>query len=168
MDWKRHDYNIRSKVEEWFSVIGPELQDPAIDPANVYNMDETGVMLSAPNSLKVLVGKDDYSGSRGVRVKRTVITAIECISADGRSLHPLIIWPAATQRAPGQLTPLLDGILLAPNLDTLIVRLVCTGFSMSSILRLKLRLGTSHVFSSVMGLAPMSPLKLWNFAIRIT
>ena len=98
IDWKRYDHNIYGKVEEWFSVIGPELHDRIIDPVNVYNMDETGVMLSGPRALKVLVGKD-YSGSRGVRVNREVVTAIECISADGRSLPPLIIWPAATHRS---------------------------------------------------------------------
>ncbi|KAH8701010.1 hypothetical protein BGW36DRAFT_375389 [Talaromyces proteolyticus] len=76
VDCKRHDYNIRSKVEEWFSVIGPELHNPVTDPVNVYNMDETGVMLSVPNLLKVLVGKDDYRNSRGARVKRTLVTAI--------------------------------------------------------------------------------------------
>jgi hypothetical protein len=32
-------------------------------------------------------------------VKRTMVTAIECISADGRSLQPLIIWPASTHRS---------------------------------------------------------------------
>ncbi|KAJ5751478.1 uncharacterized protein N7511_008443 [Penicillium nucicola] len=94
----RHDYNIRSKVEEWFSVIGSELHHAAIDPANVYNMDETGVMLSGPSSLKVLVGKE-CSGSRGARLKREVVTAIECISADGRALYPVIIWPATTHRS---------------------------------------------------------------------
>ena len=30
---------------------------------------------------------------KGVSVKQTMMTAIECISADGRSL-PLIIWPS--------------------------------------------------------------------------
>lgn len=61
-------------------------------------MDETGVLLSILSSLKVLTGKDCLN-FRGVGVKRTLITAIECISADGRSLHPLIIWPAATHRS---------------------------------------------------------------------
>jgi DDE superfamily endonuclease len=32
-------------------------------------------------------------------VKRMMVTAIECISADGRSLLPLIIWPATTHRS---------------------------------------------------------------------
>jgi hypothetical protein len=62
-------------------------------------MDETGVMLSMPGSVKVLVGKDDKRKHRGVRVKRTTVTAIECISADGRYLNPMIIWPASTHRS---------------------------------------------------------------------
>ena len=96
LDWERHDHNIYNKVVDWFSVIGKELADPQILPENIYNMDETGVLLSVLNSLKVLVGKDELRDYRGVGVKRTLITAIECISADGRYLHLLIIWPAAT------------------------------------------------------------------------
>jgi hypothetical protein len=61
-------------------------------------MDETGVMLSMLGSVKVLVGKDDPRDYRGAGVKRTM-TAIECISMDGRSLSPMIIWPASTHRA---------------------------------------------------------------------
>jgi hypothetical protein len=35
---------------------------------NVYNIDETRVMLSMLNSVKVLVSKDDIRGYRGARV----------------------------------------------------------------------------------------------------
>lgn len=80
-------------------MIGQVLQDPAILQENVYNMDETGVMLSKLNSVKVLVSKDNQRGYRGARVKRTTVTAVECVSADGRSLDPMIIWPASTHRA---------------------------------------------------------------------
>jgi len=80
-------------------VIGKVLQDPAVLPQNVYNMDETGVMLSMLGSVKVLLGKDDRRDYRCAGVERTVVTAIECISADGRSLLPMIIWPATTHRA---------------------------------------------------------------------
>ncbi|KAF2006458.1 DDE-domain-containing protein [Amniculicola lignicola CBS 123094] len=62
-------------------------------------MDKTGVMLSMLSSVKVLVGKGDRRNYRGARVKRTTITAIECISADGRYLNPMIIWPATTHRS---------------------------------------------------------------------
>jgi hypothetical protein len=36
--------------------LHPTLQPPTVLEENVYNMDETGIMLSALGSLKVLVG----------------------------------------------------------------------------------------------------------------
>ncbi|EGP82458.1 uncharacterized protein MYCGRDRAFT_51668, partial [Zymoseptoria tritici IPO323] len=58
---------------------------------NVYNMDETGVMLSMLGSVKVLIGKDDLRDYRGTGIKRTMVIAIKCISANSRALLPLII-----------------------------------------------------------------------------
>lgn len=80
-------------------MIKKVLDNPAILAKNVYNMDETGVMLLMLSSVKVLVGKGDRRNYRGARVKRTTVTAIECISADGRYLNPIIIWPATTHRS---------------------------------------------------------------------
>jgi len=97
LDWARHD--IYDKVVGWFTLIGKELSNPAVLQENVYNMDETSVLLSVLNSLKVLVSSKDLKKYRGAAVKRTNITAIECIIADGRHLDPLIIWPAATHRS---------------------------------------------------------------------
>jgi hypothetical protein len=57
----------------------------------VYNIDETRVMLSMLGSVKVLIGKGDRRNYRGTRVKRTTVTAIECISANSRYLDPMII-----------------------------------------------------------------------------
>lgn len=54
-------------------------------------MDETGVMLYILGSVKVLIGKEDPRDYRGAGVKRTIVTAIECISANGRSLLLIII-----------------------------------------------------------------------------
>jgi hypothetical protein len=99
IDWKRHENNVYGKIVEWFDIIGQVLQDPAVLPENVYNMDETGVMLSMLGSVKVLVGKDDRRNYRGGGVKRTMVTAVECVSADGSALLPLIIWPASTHRS---------------------------------------------------------------------
>ena len=59
-------------------------------------MDKTSVMLSMLSSVKVLVGKDDLRDYRGAGVKRKTVTAIECVSADGRCLLPLILWLAST------------------------------------------------------------------------
>lgn len=99
LDWNRHEKNTYWKITHWFEVIGRVLKDPAISKENVYNMDETGVMLSMLGTVKVLVGKDDMRDYRGARVKRTLVNAIECISGDGRYLDPMIIWPAATHRS---------------------------------------------------------------------
>ena len=99
IDWKRHEKMVYNKIRDWFDIIRKMLEDPAIRPENVYNMDETGVMLSMLGSVKVLVSKDDLRDYRGAGVKRTTVTAVECISADGRSLLPLIIWPASTHRS---------------------------------------------------------------------
>ena len=91
--------HIYDKIIYWFEVIGKVLQDPAILPEIVYNMDETGVMLCMLGSVKVLISKDDPRDYSGAGVKRTMVTAIECISANGRSLLPMIIWPATTHQS---------------------------------------------------------------------
>ncbi|CAG8982160.1 hypothetical protein HYALB_00003595 [Hymenoscyphus albidus] len=99
LDWNRYEKNIHRKVTHWFEVIKDVLQDPAVLAENVYNMDETGVMLSMLGSVKVLVSKYDERDYRGARVKRTTVTAIEYISGNGRYLNPMIIWPASTHRS---------------------------------------------------------------------
>ena len=58
---------------------------------NVYNIDKTSVLLLILGSIKVLVGKDNIQDYRGARVKRTIVTAIKCISRDSRYLNPIII-----------------------------------------------------------------------------
>jgi hypothetical protein len=91
MAWERHENNIYNKITHWFKVIRKVLQDPAILLENVYNMDKTRVMLYILGSIKVLISKDDPRDYRGAGVKRTMVTAIECISANSRSLLPIII-----------------------------------------------------------------------------
>jgi hypothetical protein len=78
-------------------VIGKKLNDLIILRENVYNMNKTGVLLSVLCFFKVLISKNDLN-YRGTGVKRTLITAIEYISVNGRSLYSLIIWPAVTSK----------------------------------------------------------------------
>jgi hypothetical protein len=96
VDWKRHGDNICEKVVEWFDVIGKVLQDPSVVPGNVYNMDETGVMLSMLGPVKVLVGKDDRQNSRGAGVKRTMMTAISWSSELMTYVMMISIYEAST------------------------------------------------------------------------
>lgn len=73
-----------------------ELHD-GIPRGNVYNMDETGILLSNLTSRKVLVSSHDVRRYRGTPVDRTLITAVKYIAADGSCLASLIIWPPATR-----------------------------------------------------------------------
>ena len=56
-------------------------------------------MLSMLGAVKVQVGKDDWRDYCGAGVKCEMVTAVECISGDGRALLPLIIWPASIHRS---------------------------------------------------------------------
>ncbi|ORY02203.1 hypothetical protein BCR34DRAFT_574399 [Clohesyomyces aquaticus] len=85
---QEHIYN---KITEWFKVISKVLKDLDTPARNVYNIDKTVVLLSKLSSVKVLVGKDDLRDYRGASVKRTIVTAIKCISGNGRSMLPLMI-----------------------------------------------------------------------------
>ncbi|GAB7336667.1 hypothetical protein MBLNU13_g10345t1 [Cladosporium sp. NU13] len=100
--------NIYPKIEDWFELIGKVLDGPDILCENVYNMDETGVMLSKLGSVKVLVATNDVRDYRGARVKRKMVTAVECISADS-SLEWLILVfdPQTSDRANGKLRVLI-------------------------------------------------------------
>jgi hypothetical protein len=80
-------------------VIRKVLQDTTVLAENIYNIHETGVMLSKLGSIKVLLSRDDRRDYQGAGIKCTMVTAIECISADSGSLLPLIIWPAATHQS---------------------------------------------------------------------
>jgi hypothetical protein len=90
IEWARN--NIHEKVVQWFTVIGRELHDPAILAENVYNMDKTGILLSFLAFRKYVIHKDDLRKYRGAAVKRTLVTAVKCLSS-------LIIWPATTHRS---------------------------------------------------------------------
>jgi len=72
-------------------VIKEVLQDLTVHIKNVYNMDETRVMLSMPSFVKVLISKYNKQDYKGARVKRTSVTTIKCISSDSRYLNPMII-----------------------------------------------------------------------------
>lgn len=96
MAWDRHDHTIHPKVAEWSSIIGEELAHPDVLAENVYDMDEKGVLLGKLRTFKVLVGKNELRNCRGASSRRTLIAAVEFISATGSCLDPLVIWPSAT------------------------------------------------------------------------
>ncbi|MCJ1284789.1 hypothetical protein MMC26_004125 [Xylographa opegraphella] len=101
--------------KKWFQMVSMVLQDPAVLPDNVYNMDETGVMLSKLGSVKVLVGKDDFRDYRGAGFKRTMVTAIECISADADKVAVVLYAQDEVPQTP--VTPITaEALILLHNL----------------------------------------------------
>lgn len=52
-------------------------------------MDETGVLLSDLNTVNVIVSGSDAQENRGVGLRRTMITAIECRREMFESTHHL-------------------------------------------------------------------------------
>ncbi|CAN9293415.1 unnamed protein product [Alternaria alternata] len=99
MPWERHDNSIYNKVVHWFNVIKEELCRPDVLPENVYNMDKTGIMLSMLGAVKVLVGKNDGRDYRGTGTKRTMVTAIECVSASALDQNYIGLLKAANNEA---------------------------------------------------------------------
>ena len=77
-------------------MIKDVLQDPAVLAENVYNINETRVILSMLGFVKVLVGKHDIRDYRGARVNYITITTIKYISSNSKYLNPIIIWLAST------------------------------------------------------------------------
>jgi hypothetical protein len=76
IDWTRADVNIYNKAEHWFEVIGEQLSKSDVLPANVYNMDETGVILGRAATFKMLVCRQKSQRTRGTGQKRILITAV--------------------------------------------------------------------------------------------
>ena len=72
-------------------------KDPGTVPGNVYNLDESHIRYA--RLVKVLVDKYDPRDYRSAGVKPKMVTAIEFISADDKSLLPFAIWPASTHRS---------------------------------------------------------------------
>jgi hypothetical protein len=76
IDWQRHEKSIQAKVEHRFEIMDKQLSQRDIVQENVYNMDETGVLLSDLNTIKVIVSRSD-ARNRGVGLRRTMITAVQ-------------------------------------------------------------------------------------------
>ncbi|KZL63049.1 transposase, partial [Colletotrichum tofieldiae] len=97
-------------IRDWFKYLAiPAIM--AIKPANRYNMDETGI-LEGKGSNGLVLGRAE---TKSVRKKqpgsRAWVSIIECISAEGRALLPLVIYKGKSvqqQWFPLDLSPL-DG-----------------------------------------------------------
>jgi hypothetical protein len=75
-------------------------------------------MLCMLGSVKVLVSKEDLRDYRGIGVKHTMVTAIECISANGSPCYQWLFGQPLPIEAIGPRFPPRGGTILALDLDT--------------------------------------------------
>jgi len=79
-------------VKRWFDAVGAMLQEHKYNPADMWNMDESGFGIGEEQAMKVLVHLDSTQKHKVVGGKQEWATTIECISAAGEALAPLIIF----------------------------------------------------------------------------
>jgi hypothetical protein len=92
LEYARKEGASYEHVKRWFDAVDSKFQEHAYDPSNVWNMDESGFGVGEEQSMKVLVYLDKATKYRVVAGKQEWVTDIECISAAGEALPPLLIF----------------------------------------------------------------------------
>ena len=86
-------------VKEHFDFLSEYLQDNAIPWENVYNMDEKGLQLGGGRRLNgtwYLYFNKQRICMRVQKGSLELVTAIECVAADGSILKPCLVFPRTT------------------------------------------------------------------------
>ena len=108
LDTARVKADSPEKLAPWFAEVGVLMTEHAYPPSQMYNMDETGFNVGgAPRSTRVL-SISEGSGRRKKADQSTSgrqewVTSIECVSATGRALPPLVIFKGTTNMHDGWL-----------------------------------------------------------------
>ncbi|KAK0368171.1 transposase [Colletotrichum limetticola] len=107
IDSRRVNGATTDVIESWFRLLDiPEISD--IKQANRYNMDETGIMEDKGANGLVLGMAEATEVRKKEPGSRAWVSIIECISADGRAIKPLVIYKGKSvqqQWFPLQLNP---------------------------------------------------------------
>ena len=81
-------------VQTWFDAVADLCLAHQYDPSSIYNMDESGFAVGTSQSSRVLVNVRDKVSWKVVSGRQEWVTAIECVSAAGQALPPLVIFKA--------------------------------------------------------------------------
>lgn len=82
----------RHNVNNYFDILESVMQEYKIRPENIYNMDEKGLVMGAAERSSALVDRDQKTVYEIGDGNRELVTAIECISAAGVALKPMVIF----------------------------------------------------------------------------
>lgn len=81
-------------VKKWFDAVVELWEQHQYALENVYNMDESGFAVGVSQSSRALVNIKELSKWKVINGRQEWITAIECISAAGTTVPPLLIFKA--------------------------------------------------------------------------
>ncbi|KYG44865.1 hypothetical protein M433DRAFT_155121, partial [Acidomyces richmondensis BFW] len=81
-------------VQGWFDAVTALYIQHQYLPERIYNMDESGFAIGASQSSRVLVNIRERSSWKVIKGRQEWITAIECVSAAGYAIPPLLIFKA--------------------------------------------------------------------------
>jgi len=98
--WTRKIEGVRHKalslevVKTWFEAVTEVRFRYQHPPDHIYNMDESGFAVGESQSSRALVNIREKSSWKVISGRQEWITAIECVSASGKAIPPLIIFKA--------------------------------------------------------------------------
>jgi len=81
-------------VKTWFEAVTETRLQHQYQLEHVYNMDESGFAIGDSQSSRALINVRENSSWKVIQGRQEWITAIECISASGTAIPPLIIFKA--------------------------------------------------------------------------
>jgi hypothetical protein len=81
-------------VQGWFDAVTDLYIQYRYPPERIYNMDESGFAVGASQSSRALVNIREKSSWKVIKGRQEWITAIECVSAAGIAIPPLLIFKA--------------------------------------------------------------------------
>jgi len=77
----------------WFSALKKLIEEHNIQPADLYNFDETGFRIGVANNQWIVIRDASRASYLATDTERELVTSMETISADGNVLPPLLILP---------------------------------------------------------------------------
>lgn len=93
LDYKRAKMEDIPIMQKWFTVIEGTIAQYNIQPSDMYNFDKTGFMMGIVKGFYIITRADRQGTGRHVQPgNRDWVTVIACISGDGWTLPPLIIF----------------------------------------------------------------------------
>lgn len=95
---KRCDQHIYDSIDTWLELIGQELGGTKVLFENTYHAIATGFIREFPRTMVSIVNNDEMRAQLETDNKTKFITAVECTSAAGQFLNPLIVWPTQFQK----------------------------------------------------------------------